>query len=235
MISSRRMMLMDELFKSTKTPVCFKNLLVGTPNLSDDCTEGDHGRDWLPSLCNSGRMEQFWNFRQYTKQNLGVVDQPPKHHQVVIWDRADGGRPLIGLDEIRDGVRTRFNVPVRMLEWSDYSIQDQLRIAGNTTVLITGPGAGSFAALYLPRGATQIRLYESEFGMEFHIFNYLGYIHSEYRQAPNGDVDKESVYKLVALALQRYEGITNNFQNARRSRRKPSRPRPRIRKRPQQN
>lgn len=206
--------MMDEFFKTAKTPVCFKNLLVGTPNLSDDCEEGDHGRLWQSSNCNSGRMEQFWNFRRYTKRNLGVLDTPPKEHQVVIWDRSDGGRPLNDLEEMGDEIKRRFNVPVRKLEWSDYSIQDQLRIAGNTTVLITGPGAGSFAALYLPRGATDIRLYESEFGMEFHIFNYLGYIHSDYMHAPEGAIDLESVYTLVALALQRYEGIAKTFKNA---------------------
>lgn len=159
-ISARRVLKLDELFATSKTPVCFKRILLGTPNLSDDCEDGDHGRRWEFSLCNYGRMEQFWNFRGYTKQNLGVIDRPPTRHQVVIWDRKDGGRPLNGLGDIAAHIERTFKVAVLQLEWSDYSIRDQLLIAGNTTVLITGPGAGSFAAIYLPRGATVVRLYE---------------------------------------------------------------------------
>lgn len=40
------------------------------------------------SHCNTGRMEQFWAFRCYTKANLGVEDVPPTKHHVVVWKRS---------------------------------------------------------------------------------------------------------------------------------------------------
>ena len=41
--------------------------------------------------------------------------------------------------------------------------------------------------------------------MEFHFFNYLGYIHNDYRQAPRGNIDTANVADLVQIAMHRYD------------------------------
>eukprot|EP00040_Diaphanoeca_grandis_P026860 m.151396 g.151396 ORF g.151396 m.151396 type:complete len:559 (+) comp30758_c0_seq2:284-1960(+) len=212
-ITSRPVLLMKDLFAKSQTPVCFSKVLVGTPMLSDDCLEGSHGRQTnLHSICNTGRMEQFWNFRSYTKRNLGVLDSKPTQHQIVIWDRRDGSRMFNDLQNVGKRLGEKFSCHVVVVDWATMTIQDQLKLIGNTTVHITGAGGGSFIAIYLPRGATTIRLYKQEFGMEFHFFNYLGYIHTDHLHTDTrGNVNTSVLDTTVDLALRRYETFSDNF------------------------
>jgi hypothetical protein len=50
--------------------------------------------------------------------------------------------------------------------------QEQLKLIGDATVFISGVGGGSFIGLFLPRGATTIRIasVEKDFGMDHQIF-----------------------------------------------------------------
>eukprot|EP00040_Diaphanoeca_grandis_P018962 m.99827 g.99827 ORF g.99827 m.99827 type:complete len:563 (-) comp27193_c0_seq2:145-1833(-) len=211
-VTSRPVLVLGDLFNKTQTPVCFEKLLVGTPMLSDDCVEGDHGRELDQyNNCNSGRMEQFWAFRKYTKANLGVTDLAPTIHHVVIWDRADSTRELVNLQTLAETIRTKFDVKVTVVDWAKLDIQSQLKLIGSATVHITGPGGGSFIALFLPRSATSIRLYSEDFGMEFHIFNHLGYIHCDYRNALDGVIDIPDVLQLVRAGMHRYETFNGVF------------------------
>jgi hypothetical protein len=163
-LSSRPPLVMGDLFKQSKTPVCFENLLVGTPALSDDCNQGTHGRDLgQVTTCNTGRMEQFWAFRSYTKANLGVTDIKPSEHHIVVWKRPDQRRPLQDLDKVCDELRKTLSVKVTLIDWATISITEQLELIGSATVHITGPGGGSFIAIYLPRGHSPLPL--SSYGL----------------------------------------------------------------------
>jgi len=205
-VSSRPALVLGDLFNKSKTPVCFEDVLLGTPSLSDDCNQGTHGRDLgQVSVCNTGRMEQFWSFRSYVKANLGVAEEPPKEHHVVVWNRPDGRRRLNDLDKICSELRTKLKVKVTLIDWATLTITEQLRLIGSATVHVTGPGGGSFIAIFLPRGATSVRLYSAAFGMEFHFFNFLGYIHPVYRHANGGTVDRAQLMADVKFGMRRYE------------------------------
>jgi len=170
--------------------------------------QGNHGRDLnLYSQCMTGRMEQMWNFRTYVKTNLGVADVQPKEHHIVIWQRGDGKRGLRDLTGLGDMLKDKFKVKVTLIDWATISIEEQLRLIGSATIHITGPGGGSFIAIFLPRGATSIRLYSQDYGMEFHFFNYLGYIHNDYRHAPRGVVDRANVADLVQIGMHRFDSM----------------------------
>eukprot|EP00035_Acanthoeca_spectabilis_P012868 m.233773 g.233773 ORF g.233773 m.233773 type:complete len:538 (+) comp15742_c0_seq2:428-2041(+) len=216
-ISSRPVLVLGDLFNKTQTPVCFDDLLVGSPALSDECTEKKHGRNLSQvSHCNTGRMEQFWAFRCYTKANLGVEDVPPTKHHVVVWKRSDKKRALNNLDEACDLIRETLNVKVTVIDWATIPIADQLRLIGSATVHITGPGGGSFIAIYLPRGSTSVRLYSKDFGMEFHFFNFLGYLHPVYREARANLINTSELVDDVKLGMQRYEHFNPTlFKNSR--------------------
>lgn len=216
-ITTRPIVVMGDLFNQSSLPVCFAKILLGTPMLSDDCDDGGHGKDLHKlSLCNYGRMEQFWNFRCFTKVNLGVDDLLPTKHRVVIWQRADKKRALQGLEQLGVAIHSTLGVEVTLIDWASISIEKQLHLIGTSTVHITGVGGGSYIGLFLPRGATSIRLYpiEIDFGMDHHIFNFLGYVHTDHRRVLNGAINHTDVLGLVHQAMRRYETLGAPFESA---------------------
>ena len=46
--------------------------------------------------------------------------------------------------------------------------------------------------------------------MEFHYFNYLGYIHTTHLKAPAGNVDMPQLLSLVGRSFKRWEAIGND-------------------------
>jgi hypothetical protein len=71
-------------------------------------------------------------------------------------------------------------VDVVLTDFGGMDLAAQVELMSGTTVHISGPGGGSFIGFYLPRGATQIRLYAADFPLDYQIFNALGYIHADY-------------------------------------------------------
>lgn len=194
---------------TTVRPTCFERLAVGMPMYSDDCLEGSHGRDldtW--SLCNTGRQRQFWNFRNYVLTNAGVATTPPERHKIVVTKRTDR-RVLNNLDALIAVLEERFSkhdIEVITVEWHELSLVEQLDLIRNTTIHLTPPGGVSFIAMFLPRFSTSIRLYSTEYGMEHHIFNYLGYIANEYVDCRNDAmIPINDTIELVLDGLRRYD------------------------------
>jgi len=187
-------------------PTCFERVLVGMAMYSDDCLEGSHGRKQDSfSLCNHGRQGQFWKFRQFTKANLGVIDDPPSEQQVVIWKRKQAGRQINDLESIAEDVGYRCGISVIIVDWADLSLVEQIRLIGSSTVHITPAGGGSYIGAYLPRGATTIRLYREDSRLDWHIFHYLGYVHVKHVNCPDGDCPRDDIIEMVGEAMTRYD------------------------------
>eukprot|EP00035_Acanthoeca_spectabilis_P033454 m.23702 g.23702 ORF g.23702 m.23702 type:complete len:967 (+) comp5989_c0_seq1:64-2964(+) len=216
-ITTRPLLVMGELFNASKLPVCFAKVLLGTPMLSDDCDDGSNGIN-LEKLnpCNYGRMEQFWAYRQFLKTNLGVADQLPSEHHVVIWERSDPKRGIKDLPGLGEAIRKRFKIKVTLVDFAELTIQDQLRLIGGATVHITGVGGGSFIGLFLPRGASHIRLasVSKDFAMDQQFFNFVGHIHTEHRHAPNHVINRTDIVGLVSAALTRYELLGGGWSHS---------------------
>jgi Glycosyltransferase 61 len=197
MITNKPVSLLADTFPadSNDTVVCFDNLLVGYPFLGQvahyylDTTKEDTlatrgaPQPFVP-LYFQGRQSQLWRFRLYTMQNLGVSDiAPPLKNRIVIWNRAGSKRQLRQLPALAEFLRNRFeseNVDVVLTDFGGMDLAAQVELMSGTTVHISGPGGGSFIGFYLPRGATQIRLYAADFPLDYQIFNALGYIHADY-------------------------------------------------------
>ena len=179
-------------------PTCFDRALVGMAMLSVRCMDLDVGlvQDKY-SLCNHGRQRQFWRFRTFTKANLGLEDVVPTQQQVVLWQRDNGRGSELDMNAlvayIHQQTRARrergtlngaatLNFTSHVVDFAKLPLAKQVRLAGESTVHITGPGGGSFIAMYLPQGATTIRLYPTahEYRMEWNFFNYLGFVHVEH-------------------------------------------------------
>jgi hypothetical protein len=178
----------------TTNTVCFQNLFVGYPFLS--LAHHHHldpyrpdtraGRDSVKPVVNlgwHGRQSQLWRFRQYTMRNLGLYDDSSTkvRNLIVIWNRNDQKRLLRDLTGLAEYVRQMVpDAEVIVTELVGMDLPEQIQLMSQTAVHITGPGGGSFIGMYLPRGATMIRLYAADYLMELPFFNALGYIHVDH-------------------------------------------------------
>lgn len=160
-------------------PTCYETAVVGMPMYSDDCLEPSHGRkqdSW--SLCNHGRQNQFWKYRAFILNKVGVSVAPPTRHKITITIRNDKKRGLSNLYELIGLVEKKYGKEMEIVsvEWDKLSIAEQFELIRTTTVHLSPPGGVSFISLFLPRWATSIRLYSMQYRLEYHIFHYLGYI-----------------------------------------------------------
>jgi hypothetical protein len=195
--------------------VCFDRFYVGASRFSTFCFDGADGRGMqegdprYPNMpCYNGRQKQLWDFRLYSKSNLGVPDIPPRKHQVLIWDRPDK-RKFRGLDVLADNIRSQLNVSVVVItDFSKLTIEEQLATVGASTVHITGVGGGSFIAVHLPRGATTIRLSRNKDSLlDAWLFDYLGYVHPTYYNTEDDPVNMHALMNHVLTGLKRYEAF----------------------------
>ena len=234
---------------SISGPTCFERLLVGMPMYSDDCLDGNlqriSGSAWIPtgrhrmdgrksdshkkidfsnnknqwSLCNHGRQGQLWNFRLFTKKNIGLHDFNPPHHRAVIWkpDQSDrrGNNGVRNIDDLAQQIWKRWKIAVDVIDLATLSISEQIELMNVCTVHLTPPGGGSFVAIWLPRGATTIRLYPKDYAMEWNFFHYLGYIHIEHVWCQNRTVPLNKVSALVGQAIERYGTFGGNLREHR--------------------
>lgn len=195
-VSRRPVVVMDELFNQSKTPVCFERLLVGQADLSDDCQMGGNGIVSRykgrvgPTLCNVGKTKLFWDYRAFVKHNLAAPEVPPTRQHLVVQhmgpgsNRGDrGGQGPNNATEIAENMQRRFpQLKISIVDFAPLSFADQVRVIGDATVHIVTGGGASFIGLWLPRHATQIRLgrENGDYGMDHQLFSYLGYIAVDY-------------------------------------------------------
>lgn len=189
-------------------PFCFKDVELGTGMLSDDCLEGTHGRKPSKySLCNHGKQAVFWEFRKFLIEGLGVKDNIPNRPVITIWN-GNPKRRVTGLEACVEAIRAELpQVHVQIVSLETMSFAEQVKVMVNTTVHVTTPGGGSFVSIFLPRGATAIRLFSMEYLLEHHFFPYLGYIHVEHVDvtANRHVVEPTILLPLVQDALNRFE------------------------------
>ena len=107
-------------------------------------------------------------------------------------------------------IQTELGVRVTVVDWATISLEEQLLLIGDATVLLTPPGGVSFISWYLPRGATSIRLGKADSArMEWNTFNYLGYIHNDHvlcnHDGKDGVCNSEDITSLVRKGFHRYE------------------------------
>ena len=147
--------------------------------------------------------------------------------RVVIWDRDASEqkgllRKVFGLDTLAAKLRTTHGRDVDVVSvsgWGGLSFREQVKLLSSASVFITGPGSGSFIGWYLPRGATMIRIYPTQFPMEWHIFSFMAHIHTEYldeMDPNNNEANKIGVHANVSHALLLTEIALRRFEHVQR-------------------
>lgn len=123
------------------TPICFKNLLVGSRKLGlFDPSEG-----------------QWTAFAAEVKKYFHVPVNPRPSQQRIVILRKMGRRTFLNYDELAEHLRSRFlNVEVEIMDPAAIELKEQLIRLANTTVVITPCGGVSFSAMFVPPGASAI-------------------------------------------------------------------------------
>ena len=197
---------LNKRLNETKIPLCFEDLMGGMQMYSDDCLEGSHGRNTkLKSSCNHGKQPGILEFRKFMLEAAGVEDIPPKKHQVVIWN-ANVKRWIRGLEKYAGILEKELNVTAVAVDWSKMSVKDQLQFMANSTVYITIPGGGSQVSLFLPRGATAIRLFRYEFLLDFHFYRYMSHI-TNVEYEVSSKMKPSLIINAVRKAMDRYDAF----------------------------
>eukprot|EP00934_Nitzschia_sp_Nitz4_P000489 Nitzschia sp. Nitz4//scaffold131_size63436//59797//60909//NITZ4_006286-RA/size63436-processed-gene-0.109-mRNA-1//1//CDS//3329535301//489//frame0 len=176
--------------------VCAKNGVAGIGSLTDHGTRKLHGweeKDYRTTH-NHGRGGMLYEFRNYMMSNIGV--QPFYEHIPpfrIVFSLKSSNIPSRDIDFSKqiEALRQNFDpnlVKIETYVFKDVPLVEQVEIASQTTIFITGAGGGAMTATFLPRGAS-VFLYFLERGgveggrdtgkparLDWDLFNNLGYL-----------------------------------------------------------
>lgn len=127
---------------SPDTPICFKNLLVGT-------------RQMGMSFPSEG---QWASFVAEIKAHFGIPINPRLRHQKITILRKSGRRTWLNYEELAEHLRQRFGsqVAVEIIEPASLGMKEEISKLSKTTVLLSPCGGMSFSAMFLPPGASAV-------------------------------------------------------------------------------
>lgn len=190
--------------------VCSPHGLAGFGALTDHGPTKLHG--WedadYQTTHNHGRGGTLYDFRNFMMSNIGV---PVEYTHVppfrIIFSEKSSENQMRNLDFRRqkEVIRNSFNptyVTIESYVFKDIPLVEQIEIASQATIYITGVGGGAVTATFLPRGAS-VFLYFLETGgvvggrdsgkparLDWDLFNNLGYLKVHW--LPRGTMHKES-------------------------------------------
>ncbi|GAA6037485.1 hypothetical protein JCM8097_008211 [Rhodosporidiobolus ruineniae] len=129
-----------ELFPTSKTQVCFADVVMGpspfTMRVKDE-------RSW-PDMV------------QHMKKQIGLKPNSPlKKHKVIIVEK-HGRRTWLNYQEVREHIEKTYGVEAALVDPAKLTVPEQLRLLEETTVMVTPPGGISFSSTFLRRGAAAI-------------------------------------------------------------------------------
>lgn len=207
--------------------VCAKNGLMGIGALTDHGTSKLHG--WLPEdykiTQNHGRGGLLWRFRSFCLQNLGFsasADQKLAAPYKIVFSVQSSSNRLRNLDftEQESLLQRRFESDeaiVQSVVMKNLTLQEQIQLAQETTIFVTGCGGGAVTATFLPKGATLIVFYNEVGGrksnvptnlparLDWDLFNHMSYLRVHW--FPSGTMnsreDMNSLYDVIRADLSR--------------------------------
>lgn len=182
--------------KPKSSLICANEGLAGMGALTDHGTSKMHGweEDDYKITHNHGRGGQLYAFRNYMVSNLGL---PIEYEQTapfrIVFSEKSSDMPsrYIDFSTHIDILRRTFNpalVSVESYVMKDLSLSEQVEIAGQTSIFITGCGGGAVSAMFLPKGSSVFLYYLEDGGLKYgrqnnkparldwDLFNNLGYL-----------------------------------------------------------
>lgn len=200
--------------------VCARHGVAGFGALTDHGPTKLHG--WEEGdykiTQNHGRGGMLYEFRNFMMSNIGVPFE--FGHTIpfrIVFSEKSSDIPTRDLDFRRhmDVLRRSFNpslVTVESYVFKDIPLVQQVDIASQTTIYISGVGGGAVTATFLPRGAS-VFLYFLESGgvengretgkparLDWDLFNNIGYLKVHW--LPIGTMQKEADLRSLIYLVQ---------------------------------
>jgi hypothetical protein len=204
--------------------ICARHGVAGIGALTDHGTEKLHGwSHWdYKRTHNHGRGGLFWDFRQYAMQNVGVVDQPLQPPYKIVYSLESSSRAgrNVKFDQHIAFLNSTLDPNEAVVEtyvFRKHSLKEQMRIASEAAIFITGCGGGAVTGTFVQRGSSIFLYYASDGGvqnnrntfkparLDWDLFNNLGYarIHWMPRNSINKPEDLEALVLLVKNEISR--------------------------------
>jgi hypothetical protein len=208
--------------------VCAKNGLAGLGPLTDHGTRKSHGwepRDYTISQ-NHGRGGNFWKFRDYMMEHLGILNQsnsPLYHEQQVptrpykiILSVASSETRSVDLRREAKILRESLDpneVVVEEHRFASYTLKKQVEIVSDASIFVSTCGGGAVTSMFLPRGASLLLYFRPYGGMkqgtptktparlDWDLFNALSYVRVHWLPADSKNNDLEALVQLVQHEL----------------------------------
>lgn len=141
----------DILFSSSSKNrhVCVSNLLAGHGRLGLKTDRGFAWNEFIESALS--RASNIWPL-------LRIEQELPLNSQRILVLIKHGRRSMLNYDEVVLYLRHVFGVPVQSVDPSNLSLEEQLILAQQTTVLVTPCGGISFFGAFLRKGASLVVL-----------------------------------------------------------------------------
>jgi hypothetical protein len=127
------------------------NVLVGIGRLGYSGCWGD---------CSLGRGGQFYRFRTYLLQKLGVQQSHsylPKGGYITFSIATHSSRPekVHHFEGEIEACRAKYGTErVKVVSMADYTVSEQATLVANSIVFFSNHGGGSAISVFLPKGAT---------------------------------------------------------------------------------
>jgi hypothetical protein len=175
--------------------VCAKHGLAGIGSLTDHGTK-THG--WIDSdyetTHNHGRGGLLFEFRNFMLSNIGVPTEfyhkPP--FRIVFSEKSSEVQTrhidfTTQIDLLRKSFHPKY-ISIESYVFKDLSLTEQMQIASQTSIFISGCGGGAVTATFLPKGASVILYYLEDGGvvnnkptgtparLDWDLFNNLAYL-----------------------------------------------------------
>lgn len=210
--------------------VCAKQAVAGIGMLTDHGTKL-HG--WETSdykyMHNHGRGGVFWEFRQFMIRNLYHLQEgsPPPAQQVqgppykITFSIKSSQSLMRGMSFARQigMVKSAFasdrQVQVQSIEVKNMTVEEQVRVAAESSIFVSVCGGGAVTATFLPRGASLLLYYDPVGGaqnnrhtqtpawLDWDMFNNAAYLRTHWlpTRTMNGRDDLQLLIQLIRHEL----------------------------------
>lgn len=137
------------------TTPSLENIIIPLPGGSNPMWSGD----WELHSCDDSEL-----LRVFTRRVLDfhkINEEPLAEHRPLVLTFIDRNekRLLVNQAECLETLKAKFpNVEIKAVNFATYSFAEQLKIVGNTDILVGVHGAGLTHGMFLPKGSTMVEI-----------------------------------------------------------------------------
>ncbi|GMI48869.1 hypothetical protein TrCOL_g7273 [Triparma columacea] len=206
----------------TSNYLCFDRAVAGLGLLTD---HGDKLHGWAQKdyeiSNNIGRGRIMWEFRSFMLENLKIdsLSLPKSKPRIITVSchSSNDSRRSLSFDKQVKILRERLggddsDVVINQVKFAEYSVEEQAKIAIESSVMITAVGGGAVTATFLPKGATLVLFFPFDNNhqkgtaarLDWDYFNNAAYMRTHWFpiETMNEDESLTALADLVAHELQ---------------------------------